>query len=261
MKSRMNWKRGLLRLWLLAAIPWMVYAFVEFDVAPKSWYAWRYYTDRSGLTKELHSPSEVALCIEVDTAVASITHEDTQNTAAPKPTGASDIQQFSHQDTQNIAPRAGAQSVNPAPEQFDTSADTDIDAYNARPETIKAKAQASALVDEYLSHTTAKDFQTSIVLNAGKNPDYEAETRRLEKELGLPPQAVATNIDQARIEQARKEVPRKIIFRCQNQVPTDPDMLWIIPLILIPTVGVAFAAFAVWLAFLTIRWAWRGFYS
>lgn len=40
----MNWKRGLKRLWLLAAIPWMIYAFGEYDAPREIGNAWRYYT-------------------------------------------------------------------------------------------------------------------------------------------------------------------------------------------------------------------------
>jgi phosphopantetheine adenylyltransferase len=57
---------------------------------------------------------------------------------------------------------------------------------------------ASAAVDAYLANSTPTNLKTSLALTAGQNPDYEAETRRLGKTLGLPPQAVATNIDQSR---------------------------------------------------------------
>lgn len=57
---------------------------------------------------------------------------------------------------------------------------------------------ASAAVDAYLSNSTPTNLKTSMVLTAGQNPDYEAETRRLGQQLGLPSQTIANNIDDAR---------------------------------------------------------------
>lgn len=63
MRSKLNWVRGLKRLWLIAAIPWVVYAFGEFDAAEKIGYARLYYTDRQGLIDDLRSPAAVAECV------------------------------------------------------------------------------------------------------------------------------------------------------------------------------------------------------
>lgn len=57
---------------------------------------------------------------------------------------------------------------------------------------------ASAAVDAFLASSTPTNLKTSLALTAGQSPDYEAETRRLGQTLGLPPQTVASNIDDAR---------------------------------------------------------------
>lgn len=62
------------------------------------------------------------------------------------------------------------------------------------------------------------------------------------------------------IEEAKAR-EREAIAACSSRIPEAPDLRWIIPVLVAPTFGVAFAIFAVWLTFLTLRWAWRGFQS
>lgn len=174
----LNWKRGLKRLWLLAAIPWVVYAVGEFDVAEKAGYAWRYYTDQNGLVNELRSPTAVAGC------VAGVAEDDRL------------IEGNSGWDD------AAARVVGIRENMRKKSAAAELDSWFQREEVRKKKE----------------------------------------------------------IEEAKAR-EREAIAACSSRTPEAPDLRWIIPVLVVPTFGVAFAAFAVWLTFLTIRWAWRGFQS
>lgn len=180
----MNWKRGLLRLWLLAAIPWVVYAVGEFDVAEKVGYAWRYYTDRQVLIDELRSPAAVAQCVVYDRAV-----NETIN-------GNSDLIERDRRE----GAAAGGEGIL---------------------ENMREKSAAAAL-DSWLQGEEAR------------------KKRKIEE---------------------GKAREREVIAACNSRTPEAPDLRWIIPVLVAPTFGVALAAFAIWLTFLTLRWAWRGFQS
>lgn len=188
MRSKLNWVRGLKRLWLLAAIPWVVYAFGEFEVAEKMGYAWRYYTDQNGLVKELRSPTTVAECVAADLALGAkydrLMKDDSDL-----------IERYRRQD-------AAARGEGILENMREKSAAAALDSWFQREEARKKKE-----------------------IEEGKARESEA------------------------------------IAACKDRVPEAPDLRWIIPVLVVPTFGVAFAAFSVWLAFLTIRWAWRGFYS
>lgn len=184
-RSKLNWVRGLKRLWLIAAIPWVVYAFGEFDVDEKVGYARLYYTDRQGLIDELRSPAAVAECVA-----------DSRN-----------LDQV--MDYYDKRQRRG-----------DTAADV-VDGEGIL-ETMRQKKSAAAALDSW----------------------FQREEARKKKEI-----------------EEGKAREREAIAACSSRIPEAPDLRWIIPVLVVPTFGVAFAAFSVWLAFLTIRWAWRGFYS
>ena len=183
----MNWKRGLKRLWLLAAVPWVVYVVGEFDVAENVGYAWRYYTDQNGLANELHSPTAVAECVAANLALGAKYDRLMDNSDL--------IERFRREDAD-----AGGEGIL---------------------ENMREKSAAAEL-DSWL----------------------QREEARKKKE----------------IEEA-KASEREAIATCSSRIPEAPDLRWIIPVLIAPTFGVAFTAFAVWLIFITLRWAWRGFYS
>jgi len=184
-RSKLNWVRGLKRLWLLAAIPWVVYAFGEFDVDEKVGYAWLYYTDRQGLIDELRSPAAVAGC-------ASTTASDA------------------------MLDRIVA-------EQKSLTHDN-----------VDALARGEGILE------TMRREGTDAALDSRFRREEERKKKEFEECKAREPEAIAL---------------------CKDRVPEAPDLRWIIPVLVVPTYGVAFSALAVWLAFLTIRWAWRGFYS
>lgn len=180
----MNWKRGLLRLWLLAAIPWVVYSVSEFDVVEKVGYARLYYTDRQVLIDELRSPAAVAECAAISRAVS---------------------------------------------DKYDRLINDDL--------LERFRREDAAARGEGILETMRREG-TDAALDSRLRREEERKKKEIEE---------------------GKAREREAIAACSSRTPEAPDLRWIIPVLVVPTFGVAFAAFAVWLAFLTIRWAWRGF--
>ena len=260
----MNWKRGLKRLWLLTAIPWMIHAFGEYEAAREISNAWRYYTyDGTSVSNNKSDPPKVD---SVDAAMDAYEQKKRQQAGAtldPKIRDAMVRELYGEPET----------LVNPLP--------------GARRNGLNENG-----VDPEVMRKLHGDTLVNPLSDARRiSPENAAQGLKLGRETGLDPAWAAENIkplqEDKDLEQWNKildEAPKTARFvakspaiaaAAQDNVDNlsaiefgklaqgihKPNFDWVIPVLLFPTLGVAFVALALWLAFLAVRWTWRGFHS
>lgn len=216
----MNWKRGLKRLWLLTAIPWMIYAFGEYDAAREISNAWRYYTYDG--TSVSNNKADLPTVDSLDAAMDAYEKERQQADAALDPDGEREPLVNQLPDARRLNPEQAAEGIKVGREM----GVEDIIAADKLPQLQEERDQA---------------YWDNLVKTNPKAAGLVAKS----------PSGVAP---------AQDDVEASKFAKLAQDIH-EPNFDWVIPVLLFPTVGVAFVALALWLAFLAVRWTWRGFHS
>ncbi len=223
--DRINYRRGLLRIWVLLTLGWSVFVFAVGGLQSIR-YAWRYQFDYEALRHEeaarYATPAPQASVATSTQSLADFLKTDAPQAPAPVPATLRNNMQFSV----NAQPDREAQ-IQALAKQMGVPTDT----VRAQPDAIKTQA-------------ALQQFPADAI--ASKYP----ETAK-----------ILASLDNTRM--LHDDVPNMAAINAPDPAPEPPDWVWLEWLLLLPTVGVAVsvtALTALWHGFRNLlRWVQRGF--
>ncbi len=224
----MNWKRGSIRLWVIASFAWMIYVFVAADVPKKIVYAWRYYVDYEGLQKEADKHSR-----EGNPYLALMDEQPLQQAPSDDLDAAMDVPDAIDANPDEVARQKRiAQTLNVplASVQADPAFSTKEDKLHKRQDGNHGGRKSG--VDAILAAENLPQLQDE------RDQEYWDKLVKNHPEI------------------AKKYSDADFTKLAQ---PAKPEWKWLAAMFLPPTVGVFMAWMLLHMALKTGRWVWLGF--